>query len=86
MNKYKYEYYSQKHILQIEILILFLTPCVTNMNKNIIRKKKSCIYSNIRIYLNFLKSLNHRLLLPTSFKIVERYQNLFKPLHTTYLV
>ena len=44
----------KRHILQKQIWILFLTSCVTNMNKNIILKN---IHEYIRIfeYLKIIK-------------------------------
>ena len=63
--------FAKRHILWIQILILFLTSCVTNMIKNNVFKKYSQIYLNFQIYSNIWKSSNLRLLLPTSLKIVD---------------
>ena len=43
----------QKTYSTIQTWILFLTYCVTNMNKNTVHKKYSQIYFNIQIYSMF---------------------------------
>ena len=67
----------KRHILRIQIWILFLTSCVTNMNNNIILKRYSRIYSNIQIYWNIWKYSNLMLLLLTSLKIVDKISKPF---------
>ena len=46
----------KRHILQIQIWIKFLAPCVGNMKKNIITKIYSQIYLNLGIYIWILEN------------------------------
>ena len=74
------------HIIRIQIWILFLTPWVTNINKNIICRKCLQIYLNIQIYSKIKKKKNQ---VPgCCYLLVWRswiwYQNLlFLSFHTT---
>ena len=46
----------KRHILKIWIWIIFLTPCVTNMNKNIICKKIFKKYIQIFEYIQLFEN------------------------------
>ena len=70
MKEYKYEYYSQKTYYTNMNIILFLTPWVMNMKRNIICKKYSQIYSKIQIYLNIWRTK-----LKKKFQVTATYQS-----------
>ena len=69
-----------RHVIQIQIWILFLTPWVRNMNKNIICKE---IFTNIFKYVQIfeIKQIPGYCYRPV-WRLCIRYQNIFVTFHT----